>query len=693
MMGRPPLPLPLLLLLPGRAGATKPHLCGPACGPLFATYPHNDSCWRPSTQTFFSFAVQPHYHVSDRCFGENDPCAPFYYKGVYHMMWQSHTQYIHVPAWNTLPAGQFGDTGISFGHAVSKDLAHWTQVENALWPDEWFTSVSVYDGSATVIDGLGPIIIAAGLTPNTSSVFCHARATPADLSDENLVDWSWDTEPLYCGNATNGLTPFDAPSGAWQTPLKQWQYVDGKGNIFVSDDGVAWRGALPAGGRQFPGGAVSDFFALPRVCDGCGTAETAAAAPGWLHYNDTDLACADNPSENFKLPKGTSDADGKAQCAAFCGNHSDCGGYVYVSGAPGTPTPGGPRCAIKGHGGCCPGMSRGGCFSAIKEGECHHPTPSPPAPPRPPAGPPTHVHEGGNNYQLVHFTPGAARDEAGTVSAVADGGATIASAAAFEGFVPRCDHGSFGFPKSFEDPVKRRRLQYGWVRGPGLQGEDDATLGSTGLSLKSNHQSLLREVTYDPRLGMLNFFPIDELALLRGKRLAAILPGTRVPAGGVLPLGGPDTHGGAANQSEIRVSFAVPRSAVTLGVRVMCGSDGVGFDVAVDFVPPAAPGAQSWAVQAGGQTLPLLATDEAIELALFVDHTVVEAFFMRGRLAMTSHFAQGLLQPGNNSQQSVEIFATGGPGARVLNASMWAVSDIWDPATHGRPHQKPGASN
>ena len=52
-------------------------------GPLFATYPHNDSCWRAATNSYFAFDVQPHYHVGDSCFGENDPSAPFYFNGMY----------------------------------------------------------------------------------------------------------------------------------------------------------------------------------------------------------------------------------------------------------------------------------------------------------------------------------------------------------------------------------------------------------------------------------------------------------------------------------------------------------------------------------------------------------------------------------------------------------------------------------
>ena len=55
-----------------------------------------------------------------------------------------------------------------------------------------------------------------------------------------------------------------------------------------------------------------------------------------------------------------------------------------------------------------------------------------------------------------------------------------------------------------------------------MQGEEDSMLDGTGLTLKNNHQSLLREVTYDPRLGILIFSPIEELALLRKQVLASV---------------------------------------------------------------------------------------------------------------------------------------------------------------------------
>jgi hypothetical protein len=372
---------------------------------------------------------------------------------MYHIMWQSHTQYQHVPKWNKKPAGQFGDTGISFGHAVSKDLAHWKQVSNSVWPDEWFTSVSVYDGSATLLNGI-PTIIAAGLTPNTTSVFCHAKAIPANLSDPNLEDWVWDKEPMYCGNSTNNLHPFDAPSSAWKTALGQWQYTDGRGGVYVSDDGQTFRG----GKGKFPGGTVVDFFPLPRVCDGCGSEGAASAFSGDM---------------------------------------------------------------------------------------------------------PTHVWEAANTYSLFHHTEGA-KDEAGTLDPVKGNGATVMNAASL-GYSYKCDHGSFGFPKSFDDPVKKRRIHYGWVQGPGFQGQEDAMLDE--LTYKVNHQSLLREITFDPRLGQLNFFPVEEMKLLRGDVLAQITAATAVPTAGVLLL---KTLPNAANQSEIRVTFAMPTTGnVTFGVRVM----------------------------------------------------------------------------------------------------------------------------
>ena len=67
----------VLLLAVAQAAATPAHLCGPECGPLFADYPHNDSCWRGATSSYFSFDVQPHYHIGDSCFGESEHLSTF----------------------------------------------------------------------------------------------------------------------------------------------------------------------------------------------------------------------------------------------------------------------------------------------------------------------------------------------------------------------------------------------------------------------------------------------------------------------------------------------------------------------------------------------------------------------------------------------------------------------------------------
>jgi len=254
-------------------------------------------------------------------------------------------------------------------------------------------------------------------------------------------------------------------------------YVDGKGNVFVSDDGGGpghWRGAKPAGGKHFPGGAVSDFFPIPRVCDGCGSAEPPAAAAAaalpvlWKKYNSSDLACGDLPGSDRKFPKNTSDAAGIALCQALCAAHAAaCGGYVFVSGNAGTPTPGGPRCAIK-LAKCCPGRARGGCYAGLRPAACAHPRPPPgpprPHPPPPPTGPPTHVHEGGDAYQLVMYTEGTAKDEAGIVAASSH--ATVAAAASL-GFKAKCDQVSNAFRRSCSPPSdEHSRRNRVWSASP-----------------------------------------------------------------------------------------------------------------------------------------------------------------------------------------------------------------------------------
>ena len=71
--------------------------------------------------------------------------------------------------------------------------------------------------------------------------------------------------------------------------------------------------------------------------------------------------------------------------------------------------------------------------------------------------------------------------------------------------------------------------------------------------------------------------------------------------------------------------------------------------------------------------LHLLPTDEEVTLQVFTDRTLVEAYFMGGRVAMTSHINAAFTRPHERPQ--AEVFATA--AAEVRSVMAWEMRSIW----------------
>jgi sucrose-6-phosphate hydrolase SacC (GH32 family) len=125
---------------------------------------------------------RPGYHFTAPNHWMNEPHAPIFVNGQYHLFYQHN---VHGPYWHN----------ISWGHAVSKDLVHWRDLPVALAPTAGSVAPDgVWSGGATVdADGVPVLFITAGndsKRPNQAV----GTARPVDPSDPDLKQWKMDPQ-------------------------------------------------------------------------------------------------------------------------------------------------------------------------------------------------------------------------------------------------------------------------------------------------------------------------------------------------------------------------------------------------------------------------------------------------------------------------------------------------------------------
>nr|QUJ17881.1 cell wall invertase 1 [Hemerocallis fulva] len=153
----------------------------------------------------------------------NDPNAPMYYEGYYHLFYQYN------------PDSALWVSNISWGHSVSTDLVHWTGLGIAFSPSKPFDISGCWSGSATFLPGNKPVILYTGLDTEGGGV--QNVAYPKNLSDPFLREWiKPDYNPL--------IKPFEGVNASWfRDPSTAWVGQDGLWRILVGlklgNDGYA----------------------------------------------------------------------------------------------------------------------------------------------------------------------------------------------------------------------------------------------------------------------------------------------------------------------------------------------------------------------------------------------------------------------------------------------------------------------
>lgn len=178
----------------------------------------------------------PFYHFTGPESWINDPNGPIYYKGKYHLFYQFDPVIRDEGGWRK--------SSRCWGHAVSRDLVHWTDWPVAIWPDTPQDYGGVYSGNTVVDDTGTPCALYTGNTTGRSGL---RYGILAKSRDDMLT---WDKRVVMDhAQRPNPDTPVHHDGYIWQETGVWYQLVGGTtgGNdphgaafLWTSTDLVHW---------------------------------------------------------------------------------------------------------------------------------------------------------------------------------------------------------------------------------------------------------------------------------------------------------------------------------------------------------------------------------------------------------------------------------------------------------------------
>ena len=166
---------------------------------------------------------RPDYHFTPSYGWMNDPNGMFYLNGKWHLFYQYGP---YGSMWNNM----------TWGHAVTEDLIHWTHLKPAILPDahgQIFSGSCIVDKDNTAGFGKGAVI---------------AMYTSAGEVQSQSIAYSTDggmTFKVYEGNPvlTADIADFRDPNMFWYEPTQKWVLVMSAGQedrIYSSPDMKHW---------------------------------------------------------------------------------------------------------------------------------------------------------------------------------------------------------------------------------------------------------------------------------------------------------------------------------------------------------------------------------------------------------------------------------------------------------------------